>query len=79
MSDLSTYRAYQVTGQRQFELVDRELVTTGITRCDLYRTVCDPRAQRDRVNSRIPFSRLQGGRGGFTAISISTYVPRLAL
>jgi D-arabinose 1-dehydrogenase-like Zn-dependent alcohol dehydrogenase len=26
MSDLSTYRAYQVTGQRQFELVDRELV-----------------------------------------------------
>jgi propanol-preferring alcohol dehydrogenase len=26
MSDSSTYRAYQVTGQRQFELVDRELV-----------------------------------------------------
>jgi len=26
MSDLSTYRAYQVTGQRHFELVDRELV-----------------------------------------------------
>ena len=26
MSNLSTYRAYQVTGQRQFELVDRELV-----------------------------------------------------
>jgi propanol-preferring alcohol dehydrogenase len=26
MGDLSTYRAYQVTGQRQFELVNRELV-----------------------------------------------------
>ena len=26
MNDLSTYRAYQVTGQRHFELVDRELV-----------------------------------------------------
>jgi propanol-preferring alcohol dehydrogenase len=26
MSDLSTYRAFQVTGQRQFELVDRGLV-----------------------------------------------------
>jgi hypothetical protein len=31
MSNPSTYRAYQVTGQRQFELVDRELVATGIT------------------------------------------------
>jgi propanol-preferring alcohol dehydrogenase len=26
MSEVSTYRAYQVTGQREFELVDRELV-----------------------------------------------------
>src|ERR1700722_11188661 len=26
---MSTYRAYQVTGQREFELVDRELVPPG--------------------------------------------------